>query len=90
MTTELTNWNLPDSQLCLESKTEQSVAKAQTYMGGHRREKYVCLVGGGAIQHTFLMGKTIWVDKKNLLGGRVDCTYFVDREINWGGDTAQH
>ena len=31
LTIELTSWNLPDSQLCLESKTEPSVTKSQNY-----------------------------------------------------------
>ena len=30
----LASWNLPDSQLSLESKTEPRVAKAQNYMEG--------------------------------------------------------
>ena len=37
----LTSWNVPDSQLHLESKTELSVAKAQNYMDGgtpHRKK----------------------------------------------------
>ena len=30
----LASWNLPDSQLFLQSKTEPSVAKAPNYIGG--------------------------------------------------------
>ena len=43
----LTSQNLPDSQLCLESKTEPSVAK----WGGHRTENRYTGRGG---QHTYL------------------------------------
>ena len=32
----LASWNFPNFLLCLESKTEPSVAKAQNYRGGHR------------------------------------------------------
>ena len=41
--TELTRWNLPDSQLCLKSKTEPCVANAPNYIGGgtpHRKNVY--------------------------------------------------
>ena len=31
---QLASWNLSDFLLCLESKTEPSVAKAQNYIGG--------------------------------------------------------
>ena len=34
LTTELTSWNFPDSQLCLESKTEPSVVRAPNYIVG--------------------------------------------------------
>ena len=38
----LASWNLPDFLLCLESKTEPSVAKKQNYMGRtpHRKNVY--------------------------------------------------
>ena len=42
LTTELTSWNLPDSQLSLESKTEGSVAKG----GGHHTENRYTGRGG--------------------------------------------
>ena len=41
----LASWNLPDCQLCLESKTEPSVAKG----GTQHREK--CILGGGDTAH---------------------------------------
>ena len=48
LTNELTSWNLPDSQLHIESKTEPSVAKAPNYIGR-----------GGDSAHTFLMGEEL-------------------------------
>ena len=61
LTTELTSWNLADSQLCLESKTELVWQKHQTTLGGeiHRTEKHI--VGGGDTALTFFMGGTIGV-----------------------------
>ena len=45
-------WNLPDSQLCLESKTEPNVEKAQNYIGGRDTErKKQLLVGAPHILH---------------------------------------
>ena len=58
-----TSWNLPDSQLCLESKTEPSVAKALNYIkggGGHRTEKTYSGRGRGDTAHTLLMGGNNW------------------------------
>ena len=44
----LSSWKLADSQLCLESKTEPSVAKAQNYMeGGGDTAKKKHILGGG-------------------------------------------
>ena len=70
----LASWNLPDFLLCLESKTEPSVAKEQNYMGGgHRTEKFV--LEGGDTAHTFLMSGTNGVgtphniERKHILGG---------------------
>ena len=49
LTTELTRWGLPGSQLCLYSKKVPSVVTAQNYMGGHRTEKTYTLMMGGSI-----------------------------------------
>ena len=57
LTIGLTSWNLPNSQLCLESKTEPSVAN----WGGHRTKKHK--LRGGDTAHTFLIGGTIGVGK---------------------------
>ena len=46
----LTIWNLPDSQLCLESKTEPSVAK-----GGGTAQK-IDILEGGTPHRTYLIG----------------------------------
>ena len=80
----LTSWNLPDSQLCLESKTEPSVAKG----GGTPHRKQIYWKGGtphipywgGDTAHT-LFG---WGHRTCLIGvGTPHIAY-------WGGDTAQH
>ena len=83
LTTELTRWNLPDSQLCLKSKTEQSVAKAQNYIGGRGHCTYIFgeqlsgkkhILGGGDTVHTFLMGRTIGGG-----GGTLHCTTLKEK-----------
>ena len=42
----LATWNLLDFLLCLESKTESSVAKEQNYMGGDTAQKKLYWKGG--------------------------------------------
>ena len=41
LTIELTSRNLPDSKLCLESKTESSVAKEPNFIGGDISQKNI-------------------------------------------------
>ena len=53
---ELTNWNLPDSQLCLEAKTELIVAKSTKAYGGGTAQKKLIL-GGGTLHIVCLWGK---------------------------------
>ena len=66
----LQSWNLQDSQLCLESKTEPSVAKAQNYMeGGGDTAQKKRILGGGDTAHTLLMGKQLgWGHRTTLKG----------------------
>ena len=71
----LTSWNLPDSQLCLESKTDPSVAE----WGGDTAQKTDILEGGDTA-HTLLR----WGHCTYLIG--VGSPYIA----YWGGDTAQH
>ena len=52
----LASLNLPDSQVCLESKTEPEWKK--NYIGGDTAQKK-CILGGGDTTHTLLMGGTI-------------------------------
>ena len=79
---------MPDSQFCLESKTEPEWEK--NYIGGDTAQKK-CILGGGDTAHTLLMRVTHGVGTPHNIerweGGR---TYFVDGRNNWGGDTAQH
>ena len=77
------SWNLPDYQLCLESKTEPSVAK-----GGDTTQKTDILEGGG--HRTYLIEiRTLHIhywggDTADAIGvGTPHIAY-------WGGDTAQH
>ena len=57
----LASWNLPDSQLCLESKTKPGLSKAQNYIGvGTPHRKNVCWKEGGTA-YTVLMRGTIGV-----------------------------
>ena len=88
MTTGLKSWNLPDFLVCLESKTEPSVAKEQNYMwGGHHTEKFV--LEGGDTAHIFLMSGTNGVgtphniERKQILGGR-DAAHTL---LGWGHRT---
>ena len=78
----LASWNLPDSQLCLESKIEPGVAK-----GGNRTENRHTGRGG---HHTYLIEVgTLYT----LLGwGHPTCLIAVGtlHIAYWGGDTAQH
>ena len=59
LTTELTSWNLPDYQFCLESKTELIVAKAKNCIfwggGGTKQKK----LGGVITAHSMLRRETI-------------------------------
>ena len=68
----LPSWNLQDSQLCLESKTEPSVTKAQNYMagGGDIAQKKRTL-GGRDIAHTLLMGKQLGWGHRTTLEGNI-------------------
>ena len=72
----LASWNFPNFLLCLESKTEPSVAKAQNYRGGDTAHTFLMsgtngvgtphnferkhILGGGDTAHTLFMGGTIW------------------------------
>ena len=54
--------------------TELTVAKAQNYMrGGHRTKKMYIQREGIDTTHTFMMGGTIGVEKKHMLGGGDTC-----------------
>ena len=67
---------------------EQSMAKAQHYIGGGHRTETASTGRGG--HHTyFLNGGTIGV-RKNIYWEGGHHTYFIEGENNWGGDTAQH
>ena len=85
----LTSWNLPDSQLCLKSKREPSVAKAQNYIWGwggilHRKTS----TGRGETAHTFLMEATIGVGRKHKLGGGdTAVTLLMGEKLGWGHRT---
>ena len=69
LTTELISWNLPDSQLHLESKRELSVAKHRTTWGDTTQIKHK--LGGGDTTHTFFIGETMgWGKKYCCRGGR--------------------
>ena len=59
LTTELTSWNLPDSHLHLNSKTEPSVTKHQTTLGRGGITKKKRILGGGHRKY-FLDGGNNW------------------------------
>jgi len=63
---------LPDSQFCLESKTEPEWKK--NYIGGDTAQKK-CILGGGDTAHTLLTRVT----------HGVGTPHNIER---WGGDTA--
>ena len=77
LTIELASWNLSDSQLCLESKTDPSVAKAQKKFiwAGHRTKKDK--MRGGTPYILSCLGEQLgWGKTYTGRGGHR--TYFVD------------
>ena len=72
LTTELTSWNLPDSQPCFESKTEPIVAKAPRYgkniywEGGHRTKKNIYWKGSWVWQKVRARRRTILFSMEKL------------------------
>ena len=69
----LASWNLPDSELCLESKTEPSVAKEG---GGHRTEKTYTGRGGhrtSLIDEGNKVGTPHNIERKSLAVGGWAC-----------------
>ena len=65
LTTELiTRWNLPGSQLFIDSMTERSLAKEQKYMRGIPHRKNVHWEGGHRTY--FLKGGAIVVENEHM------------------------
>ena len=59
---------LPESQLCLESKAEQSVAKVRTYIGRGRHRTEKCVLGGGVTTQKEVY--TYFLNRMIMGGGR--------------------